>query len=46
MIPILVMHGEEVPRFFIKLPAAFGTDEAVDLEGALSIITPGRFRFF
>ncbi len=49
MISIFVVNGEEMPRFFIKLSAAFGTDEAVDLEGAFSIITPGRtvlFQFF
>ena len=46
MVSIFVVNGEKMPRFFIKLSPAFGADEAVYLERALSIITPRRFRFF
>ena len=46
MISVFVVNGEEVPRLFIKLSAAFSTDQAVDFEGAFSIITPGRLCFF
>ncbi len=46
VVPIFVVDGEEVPGLFVKLPSAFGADEAVYLERALSIVTPRRFRFF
>ena len=44
MIAIFVVNGEEMPRFFIELSAAFGADEAMDLERPLPIITPWWLR--
>ncbi len=32
VVSIFVVNGEEVPRLFVKLSSAFGTDEAVYLE--------------
>jgi hypothetical protein len=32
MISIFVMDRQEMPRFFVELSSAFGTDEAMDLE--------------
>jgi hypothetical protein len=32
VISIFVVNGQEMSRLFIKFPAAFGTDEAMDLE--------------
>lgn len=38
MIPILMVHSEKVPVFEIKLSPAFGTDQAVDLQGLFPVI--------
>jgi len=46
MISILVVDRQEMPRFLIKLSAAFSTDQAVDLEGTFSVVTPGGTGFF
>jgi len=45
VISVLVVDGQEMPRLFIELFPAFGTDEAMDLEGAFPIITPWRLGF-
>ncbi len=42
MVSIFVVDRQEMPRLFIKLPSTFGTDKAMYLEGAFSIITPLR----
>jgi hypothetical protein len=31
-IPVLVVHGQEMPILIIELPGTFGADEPVDLE--------------
>ncbi len=46
VISVFVVDGQEMPRLFIKFPSAFGTDEAVNLEGTFSIITPWRLGSF
>jgi len=45
VISVFVVDRQEMPRLFIELPSALGTDEPVDFKRALSIITPGRFAF-
>ena len=46
VIAVFVVDGQEMPGLFVKFSSAFGADQAMDLEGAFSIITPWRFRFF
>jgi hypothetical protein len=46
VIAVFVVDGQEMPRLFVELSPAFGTDKAMDLEGPFSIITPRRIRFF
>jgi len=45
MISVFVVDGQEMPRLFVELSPAFGTDEPMDLEGPFSIITPRRIVF-
>jgi hypothetical protein len=45
MVPVFVVNGQEMPGLFIEFPSALGTDQAMDLEGTLSIITPWRIGF-
>ena len=45
MISVFVVDRQEMPRLFIELPPAFGADEAMDLEGAVSIFTLWRRGF-
>lgn len=46
VISVFVVNRQEMPCLFVELSPAFGADEAMDLEGALSIITPWRFGLF
>ena len=46
MVSIFVVHRQEMPCLFIEFPSALGTDKAVYLERALSIITPWLGTFF
>lgn len=39
MIPIFVVDRQEMPRLFIELSPAFGTDEAVYFKRLFSVIT-------
>ena len=45
VISVFVVDCQEMPCLFIELSPAFGTDEAMYLEGAFSIITPWRIGF-
>jgi hypothetical protein len=45
VISVFVVNRQEMPGFFVELSSAFGADEAMDLEGAFSIITPWRLGF-
>jgi len=45
MISIFMVDGQEIPGLFIKFSPALGADQAMDFEGAFSIITPWRIRF-
>jgi hypothetical protein len=45
VISVFVVDCQEMPRLFIELPPAFGTDEAMYLEGTFSIITLWRRGF-
>lgn len=45
MISVFVVDRQEMPRLFIELPPAFGTDQTMYLEGAFSIITLRRRSF-
>lgn len=46
VISVFVVDGQEMSRFFVEFPSTFGADEAVNLEGAFSIVTPWRLGFF
>lgn len=43
MIAVLVVDGQKTQVLTLKLPAAFGTDPAVDLEGLFAIAGIGGF---
>jgi len=45
VISIFVVDRQKISCFFIKLSSAFGTDEAMYLEGTLSVITSFWTRF-
>lgn len=45
MISIFVVNRQEMPRLFIELSPAFGTDQTMYLERAFSIITLWRRGF-
>jgi hypothetical protein len=45
VISVFVVDRQEMPRLFVELPSAFGADEAMDLEGAVSIFTLWRRGF-
>jgi hypothetical protein len=46
MIAVFVMDRELMPVFVVKLLAAFGTDQTMNLKGTLPIVTPGGGGFF
>ena len=37
-IAVFMVHGEEIPVFYFKLPPALGTDETVYLQGLFPVI--------
>jgi hypothetical protein len=45
VISVFVVDRQEMPRLFIELPPAFGTDQTMYLERAFSIITLWRRGF-
>jgi hypothetical protein len=45
VISVFVVDRQEMPCLFVELPPAFGADEAMDLEGAVSIFTLWRRGF-
>lgn len=45
VISVFVVNCQKMSRLFIKFPPAFGADEAMDLEGAVSIFALWRRGF-
>ena len=45
VIAVFVVDGQKMSGLFIKFSSALGTNQAMDLKGSFSIVTPWRIGF-